>query len=163
MRLVGRVYRDNLTPIPTCFKRGIMTKKVMKYMHKKLSSTCYIMITSFKSQPKRAGLDMIEKMKGNSMKCVKEIVYMEKLTDYTCNPEFKIEIRSSWLKKMMRLVAYWSIVQRRLVDLMALHLQLSVHRLVNEHLERELVNQIMGSNENRLVRMLEESPSVASK
>ncbi|KAF4365230.1 hypothetical protein F8388_017796 [Cannabis sativa] len=131
MRLVGRVYRDNLTPIPTCFKRGIMTKKVMKYMHKKLSSTCYIMITSFKSQPKRAGLDMIEKMKGNSMK--------------------------------MRLVAYWSIVQRRLVDLMALHLQLSVHRLVNEHLERELVNQIMGSNENRLVRMLEESPSVASK
>ncbi|KAF4351975.1 hypothetical protein G4B88_001097 [Cannabis sativa] len=46
---------------------------------------------------------------------------------------------------------------------MALHLQLSVHRLVNEHLERELVNQIMGSNENGLVRMLEESPSVASK
>ncbi|KAF4359815.1 hypothetical protein G4B88_020336 [Cannabis sativa] len=40
---------------------------------------------------------------------------------------------------------------------------MALHLLVTKHLERELVNQIMGSNENRLVRMLEESPSVASK
>ncbi|KAF4351973.1 hypothetical protein G4B88_001095 [Cannabis sativa] len=56
-------------------------------------------MTSFKSQPKRAGLDMIEKMKGNSMKCVKEIVEMEKLTDYTCNPEFEIEYKKFMAKK----------------------------------------------------------------
>ncbi|KAM6552366.1 hypothetical protein CsatB_002174 [Cannabis sativa] len=48
---------------------------------------------------KRAGLDMIEKMKGNSMKCVKEIVEMEKLTDYTCNPEFEIEYKKFMAKK----------------------------------------------------------------
>uniref|UniRef100_A0A803QF48 GED domain-containing protein n=1 Tax=Cannabis sativa TaxID=3483 RepID=A0A803QF48_CANSA len=112
---------------------------------------------------------MIEKMKGKSMKWVKEIVEMEKLTDYTCNLEFEtnwkkfMAQKDVFLSKRMRLVAYWSIVQRRLVDSMALHLQLSVHRLVNENLERELVSQIMGSNENGLMRMLEESPSVASK
>ncbi|KAF4351782.1 hypothetical protein G4B88_030143 [Cannabis sativa] len=150
---------------------------------------------------KRAGLNLIENMKENSMKWVMEIVEMEKLTDYTCNPEFETEYnklmaqKDAFMKNLhlynsmtiervgsvdlvkprnsphlldqafdlrMRLVAYWSIVQRRLVDSMALHLQLSVHRLVNEHLERELVSQIMAPNGN-LERMLEESPLVASK
>ncbi|KAF4359858.1 hypothetical protein G4B88_020379 [Cannabis sativa] len=45
---------------------------------------------------KRAGLYMIEKMKGKSMKWVKEIVEMEKLTDYTCNLEFE----TNWKKFM---------------------------------------------------------------
>ncbi|KAM6555093.1 hypothetical protein CsatB_015855 [Cannabis sativa] len=150
---------------------------------------------------KRAGLNLIENMIENSMKWVMEIVEMEKLTDYTCNPEFETEYnklmaqKDAFMKNLhlynsmtiervgsvdlvkprnsphlldqafdlrMRLVAYWSIVQRRLVDSMALHLQLSVHRLVDEHLERELVSQIMAPNGN-LERMLEESPLVASK
>ncbi|KAF4347765.1 hypothetical protein G4B88_015442 [Cannabis sativa] len=150
---------------------------------------------------KIAGLNLIENMIENSMKWVMEIVEMEKLTDYTCNPEFETEYnklmaqKDAFMKNLhlynsmtiervgsvdlvkprnsphlldqafdlrMRLVAYWSIVQRRLVDSMALHLQLSVHRLVDEHLERELVSQIMAPNGN-LERMLEESPLVASK
>ncbi|KAF4365223.1 hypothetical protein F8388_017789 [Cannabis sativa] len=52
----------------------------------------------------------------------------------------------------MRLVAYWSIVQRRLVDSMALHLQLSVHRLVNENLERELLCLVLYDDETIYVR-----------
>ncbi|KAI4332439.1 hypothetical protein L6164_017349 [Bauhinia variegata] len=39
----------------------------------------------------RAGQSLIAKMKENSMKHVKEIVEMEKLTDYTCSPEYMAE------------------------------------------------------------------------
>ncbi|KAI4332437.1 hypothetical protein L6164_017347 [Bauhinia variegata] len=43
------------------------------------------------SSSRRAGQSLIAKMKENSMKHVKEIVEMEKLTDYTCSPEYMVE------------------------------------------------------------------------
>ncbi|XP_062096037.1 dynamin-related protein 4C-like [Humulus lupulus] len=151
---------------------------------------------------KRAGLNLIEKMKENSMKWVSEVVEMEKLTDYTCNPEFEIEYKKLMAQKdafmrnvyscnsmnieglglvdlvnpsksphllpqafdlRMKMVAYWNIVLTRFVDSMALHLQLSVHKLVNDHLERELVAQMMAPDGNGLEKMMDESPLVATK
>ncbi|XP_062096740.1 dynamin-related protein 4C-like [Humulus lupulus] len=153
---------------------------------------------------KKAGLNLIEKMKERSTRWVMEAVEMEKLTDYTCNPEFE----SEWNKLMaqkdsfmantkyhnainieglgmvevgnnakkfphllhhaydlrMRMVAYWKIVVRRLVDNMALHIRLSVHKFVNEEFEKEIVSELMGAhNENRMKTLMEESPYVATK
>uniref|UniRef100_A0A2N9F8Q7 Dynamin-type G domain-containing protein n=1 Tax=Fagus sylvatica TaxID=28930 RepID=A0A2N9F8Q7_FAGSY len=104
---------------------------------------------------RRAGQNLIAKMKERSVDWVMEIVEMEKLTDYTCNPEMAFnsngrtaftfegfgEIEVEKLRQYphfhphvlqqafdmkMRMTAYWKIVLRRLVDCMALHLQLSV-------------------------------------
>ena len=151
---------------------------------------------------RRAGLNMIEKIKERSMNWVLEVLEMEKLTDYTCSPEFETEWKRLMTQKdsfislvnsynsvnikdfgsvetvnlrnyphllheaydlRMRMVAYWKIVLRRLVDSMALHLQLSVHKLVNKDLEAEIVSQLLAPNGNGLERLMEESPSVATK
>ncbi|KAM0980414.1 hypothetical protein ACFX2J_013602 [Malus domestica] len=63
----------------------------------------------------------------------------------------------------MRMIAYWKVVLRRLVDSMALHLQLSVFNLVNKEMEAEIVNELMGPYGGGIERMLEESPAVAVK
>ncbi|KAJ6393595.1 hypothetical protein OIU77_022933 [Salix suchowensis] len=63
----------------------------------------------------------------------------------------------------MRMTAYWKIVLRRLVDCMALHLQLSVRNLVDKELEKETITELMGTNGGKLEMMLEEAPSVAAK
>ncbi|PON69182.1 Dynamin superfamily [Trema orientale] len=151
---------------------------------------------------KQAGLNLIEKMKGKSIKWAMEVVEMEKVTDYTCNPEFESECNRLMAQKdsfmshvscnntiniegfgsvdavnarkfphvshqaydlRMRMVAYWKIVLRRLVDSMASHLQLSVHKLVNEELEKEIVSELMAPKGNGFERLMEESPSVATK
>lgn len=57
------------------------------------------------------------------------------------------------------MTAHGNIVLRRLVDSMALHLQSNVANLVNHEMEMEIYNEL-GSG---IERMLEESPSVASK
>lgn len=44
----------------------------------------------------------------------------------------------------MRIIAYWKIVQRRLVDSMALFLLFSVQNLVNRELKVEIVNGLIG-------------------
>ena len=62
----------------------------------------------------------------------------------------------------MRMTAYWKIVLRRLVDCMALHLQLSVSKLVNMELEKEIVDELMGAG-GGIERMLDELPSVDAK
>uniref|UniRef100_A0A2N9GCL2 GED domain-containing protein n=1 Tax=Fagus sylvatica TaxID=28930 RepID=A0A2N9GCL2_FAGSY len=122
---------------------------------------------------RRAGHNLIAKMKERSVNWVMEIVEMEKQTDYTCNPEYL----SDWNKLMgqqdffmkeqafdmkMRMTAYWKIVLRRLVDCMALHLQLSVSKLVNKEFEKEIVDELMGAG-GGIERMLDESPSVNAK
>ncbi|GMN33031.1 hypothetical protein TIFTF001_044756 [Ficus carica] len=153
---------------------------------------------------RRAGLNIIEKMKIRSIEWVQEIVEMEKLTDYTCNPEFLSEwsrlmaekeefMRAindnfqnqvnlegfGWIDMQnirpyrslldqafdlrMRMIAYWRIVLRRLVDSLALHLQLSVNNLVNKELEQEIVSELMAPHGNGIERLMEESPSVATK
>ena len=67
----------------------------------------------------------------------------------------------------MRMVAYWEVVQKRLVDSMALHLQLSIHKLVNKELEKYIVSELMhgvgGQGGDWIERLMEESPSVAAK
>ncbi|CAN6587010.1 unnamed protein product [Malus baccata var. baccata] len=63
----------------------------------------------------------------------------------------------------MRMIAYWKVVLRRLVDYMALHLQRSVFNLVNKEMEAEIVNELMGPYGGGIERMLEESPAVAVK
>ncbi|KAK9935513.1 hypothetical protein M0R45_022614 [Rubus argutus] len=154
---------------------------------------------------RRAGHNLMAKMKERSVKWMMEIVEMEKLTDYTCDPEYVTE----WNKLMaqqevfmngvndgnrpptvvmegigeieigvlrqyphvlaqafdlkMRMTAYWKVVLRRFVDCMALHLQLSVANLVNQEMEAEIVNELMGPYGGGIERMLEESPAVAVK
>ncbi|MQM02324.1 hypothetical protein Taro_035091 [Colocasia esculenta] len=63
----------------------------------------------------------------------------------------------------MRLVAYWRIVVVRIVDGLALHLLHSVRKLVEEEIESEILNELVGSNKNVIERMLEESPGTAAK
>jgi hypothetical protein len=63
----------------------------------------------------------------------------------------------------MRMTAYWKIVLRRLVDFMALHLQLCARNLVNKEMEEEIVQELVGRHDGAIERMLEESPAVAAK
>ncbi|RZC48527.1 hypothetical protein C5167_016953 [Papaver somniferum] len=65
----------------------------------------------------------------------------------------------------MRLMAFWKIVLRRLVDSLALHLLFSVQNLVNKDMEPDITSELMGgpSGSGGIERMLEESPSVATK
>ncbi|XP_009372772.2 dynamin-related protein 4C-like [Pyrus x bretschneideri] len=156
---------------------------------------------------KRAGHNLIAKMKEKSINWILEIVEMEKQTDYTCNPEYAAEcsrlmtkqnafldglndekrpskiviegigeVEVEGLRKhkrvdlsqaydlKMRMTAYWKVVLRRLVDSMALHLQLNVANLVNKDMEMEVVGELIGSNYGcGIEKMLEESPSTAVK
>ncbi|KAL6129456.1 hypothetical protein ACLB2K_072806 [Fragaria x ananassa] len=168
-------------------------------------SECYYQL---QLSTRRAGHNLMAKMKEKSIKWMNEIVEMEKITDYTCNPEYvsewarlmagqtaflsglygadhpsKItvcvgEVEVEGLRKYsqelvsqafdlnMRMIAYWKVVLRRLVDSMALHLQLSVTNLVNKEIEKEIINELMGPNYgcgSGIERMLGESPSVAVK
>ncbi|KAI6684397.1 hypothetical protein NL676_030310 [Syzygium grande] len=155
---------------------------------------------------RRAASNLIHKMREKTKDRMMEIVEMEKLTDYTCSPEYL----SEWNKLMtqqyqfmqvinedymstnmvlegvgpvdvrhlrnhkqlvqqafdlkMRMAAYWKIVLRRFVDSMALHLPFSVHYLVNEEMEKEMVGELIRPNgSGSIERMLEEAPSVAAK
>lgn len=155
---------------------------------------------------RRSGHSLIAKMKERSIKWIMEVVEMEKLTDYTCNPEFSTEwtrlmtLKDGFLHSVlhdenrpprvnlegfgeidvehlrqhphllhqafdlrMRMIAYWKIVLRRLVDCMALHLQLSVFNLVNNDLEMEIISDLMAPHGGGIERLMEESPSVATK
>ncbi|KAG6751202.1 hypothetical protein POTOM_045721 [Populus tomentosa] len=154
---------------------------------------------------RRAGHNLVAKMKEQSINWVTEIVQMEKETDYTCNPEYMKEwnklmaqqhtvndnITRSGSSKVvidgsrevvvgdlrrykhvllqafdlkMRLIAYWEIVLMRLVDNMALHLQLSIRNLVNKEMEKEIVNELLGTGGGVAIeKLFVESPTVASK
>ncbi|KAF3533828.1 hypothetical protein DY000_02041260 [Brassica cretica] len=64
----------------------------------------------------------------------------------------------------MRITSYWKIVLRRIVDNLALYLQLSVKYFVNTQFQKEIVAEMVDPKGGGGVeRMLEESPSVASK
>ncbi|XP_023643541.1 dynamin-related protein 4C [Capsella rubella] len=160
------------------------------------------------SSIKRAGRTLISKIKEQSVNRVIEIVEMEKLTDYTCNPEYMTywthnnsqqesfinavlkdgnkpdyfsvtgfgNVKISHLRKhhrqllhpafdmKMRITSYWTIVLRRIVDNLALYLQLSVKHLVNSQFQKEIVAEMVDPKAGGGVeRMLEESPLVASK
>jgi len=157
------------------------------------------------SSTRRAASNLISRMKDESVKHVMEIVEMEKLVDYTCNPEYlstwnrlmscqrnfgeimadeselpflAIEgfgtVNVAHLRKVkhvaqdaldmkMRMIAYWKIVLRRLVDWMALHLVFRIQNLVNKELVNEIVKELMSPYVGGFERMMEEPPSVAAK
>ncbi|KAE8686620.1 Dynamin-related protein 4C [Hibiscus syriacus] len=159
---------------------------------------------------KRAAHKLVQKRREQSINRVKEIVQMEKLTGYTCNPDYM----TKWMNLMsqqdyfisqvntgpntkqppsrvvlqgigeteiehlrqhknvlllqqafglkMRMCVYWKIFKMRLVDSMALHLQYSLHNLVNNDME-EIVKELMGADGHGIERMTMESPIIAAK
>ncbi|CAL1361783.1 unnamed protein product [Linum trigynum] len=156
---------------------------------------------------RRACHNLMARLRDRSINWVIEILQMEELTDYTCNPDYMTEwhklmgARSDFLKSArdghqnspvscsipefgtvlveagvrnsacleqaydlkMRIATYWKIVLRRLVDSMALHVQLSLRNLVEKELEKVVVEELMGRHGGAVEKMLEESPSVAAK
>jgi GTP-binding protein EngB required for normal cell division len=76
--------------------------------------------------------------------------------------EYKLILPKAFDLKM-RVTAYWKVVLMRLVDNMALHLQLSIRNLVNKEMEKEIFNELVSTAGDVIERMLEEPPSVANK
>ncbi|XP_058734093.1 dynamin-related protein 4C-like [Vicia villosa] len=72
---------------------------------------------------------------------------------------YDINVLSQAFDLKARLIAYWKIVLRRLIDVIALHLMLSINELVNVDLQKEICNEVGGSIES----LLEESPSISGK
>ncbi|KAL1221077.1 Dynamin-related protein 4C [Cardamine amara subsp. amara] len=184
-------------------------KEIWDYIEVVLSSViakCSDNFPQIQSAIKRAGRNLMSKTKERSVNRVTEIVEMEKLTDYTCNPDYM----TSWTQKTasqlnfvnsvlnddddnfslpgfgdvqishlrnyhahllqqafdmkMRISSYWTIVLRRIVDNLALYLQFSVKNLVNSQFQKEIVAEMVDPRAGGgIERMLEESPSVASK
>ncbi|KAL2343244.1 hypothetical protein Fmac_004529 [Flemingia macrophylla] len=62
-----------------------------------------------------------------------------------------------------RMISYWKIVQRRLIDNVALHLMLSLNNLVMNDLGKEIVNDLLSPTGGGIERLLEESPSISGK
>lgn len=156
---------------------------------------------------RRAAEHLIAKKKKNSIQHVLQAIEMEKLTDYTCNPEYLQEYnrlmcrQEKFLKEVLnvnrassivnlegvgdvevihlknyqnlvltqafdlkaRLIAYWKIVLRRLIDVIALHLMLNINELVNVDLQKEICNELLSSSGGGVERLLEESPSISGK
>jgi hypothetical protein len=73
--------------------------------------------------------------------------------------EYPINVLNQAFDLKARLIAYWKIVLRRLIDSIALHLMLSINELINNDLQKEICNELGGSVE----RLLEESPSISGK
>ncbi|ONK75667.1 uncharacterized protein A4U43_C03F19280 [Asparagus officinalis] len=63
----------------------------------------------------------------------------------------------------MRLTVYWKIVVLRLADELALHVLRCLKVLVEDEVELEMVNEVVGTSANGIEKMLEESPAIASK
>ncbi|KAJ4783444.1 Interferon-induced GTP-binding protein Mx1 [Rhynchospora pubera] len=63
----------------------------------------------------------------------------------------------------MRLTAYWKTIVLRLVDGVALHILHAIKCLVEDELEAELINELVGPKMAGIERMLEESPATATK
>ncbi|PQQ17494.1 dynamin-related protein 4C-like [Prunus yedoensis var. nudiflora] len=181
---------------------SVLMRKTEKYYQLQLSAT-------------RACQNLIQRMKERSIHWMTEILEMEKLTDYTCNPEYvsewhrlmteqetfitkvlrnshdlglgphteiKINVEGIGMVEVgdlmkyphvllseafdlkMRMNAYWNVVLKRLIDSMALHLQLSISNLVDKDLGMEIVSELMGPNHGvGIERMMEEHPSIAVK
>ena len=78
--------------------RTEVTKKIWDYIEAVLIPVISKYAENFpqiQSSVKRAGRNLITKMKEQSVNRVAEIVEMEKLTDYTCNPDYM----TSWTEK----------------------------------------------------------------
>lgn len=63
----------------------------------------------------------------------------------------------------MRLTAYWKTIKLRLVDGVALHILHAIKCLVEDELEAELINELVGPKMAGVERMLIESPTTSAK
>ncbi|KAI3910384.1 hypothetical protein MKX01_034778, partial [Papaver californicum] len=155
-----------------------------------MESESYPQLQSF---TRWAAHTVMTKVRNNSIERVKEIVEMEKMADYSCSPDYittwtRLMLQQQQFRDVMndgtkpnklhfemighqafgikmRLMAYWKIVLRRLVDSLALHLLFTVQNLVNKDMEQDITCELMGgpSGCGGIERMLEESSSVATK
>ncbi|KAL5053714.1 hypothetical protein RYX36_034396 [Vicia faba] len=62
-----------------------------------------------------------------------------------------------------RLIAYWKIVILRLVDVIAMHLMLSINELISTDLQKEICYELLAPSGDGVERLLEESPSISRK
>ncbi|KAH8514619.1 hypothetical protein H0E87_007449 [Populus deltoides] len=95
---------------------------------------------------------------------------MEKLTDYTSNPEYM----NDWNKLMAQqhdftrdvlengYVATFKIEGLGVVPIAGLR-GFCARNLVNKEMEEEIVQELVGRHDGAIERMLEESPAVAAK
>ncbi|BAT87249.1 hypothetical protein VIGAN_05059800 [Vigna angularis var. angularis] len=117
---------------------------------------------------------LIAKMRENSMKYMQEVVEMEKLTDYSCNPEYTIEYNKliasqNYLVEnvkarpslMISINSFGTV--ERLIDNTALHLQFSIFNLLNKDLGYEVLKDMVSPSGGGIERLFEETPSVAVK
>ncbi|KAL0909513.1 hypothetical protein M5K25_020388 [Dendrobium thyrsiflorum] len=64
----------------------------------------------------------------------------------------------------MRQISYWKSVVLRLVDVLALNIAYAVKKLVENELETEIMNEVVGGRSmNCIEKMLEESPATSGK
>ncbi|XP_065854682.1 dynamin-related protein 4C-like [Euphorbia lathyris] len=82
------------------------------------------------------------------------------VSDYLRNRQ---HVLSQAFDLKMRMVAYWKIVLRRIVDSIALHLRYSLENIVNKEFEKEIFKELMVTHKGQVEKMLAESPSVAIK
>ncbi|KAG4971336.1 hypothetical protein JHK85_037757 [Glycine max] len=118
---------------------------------------------------KRAGQNLIAKMKENSMKYVMEVQQAKSsqvaldsfgLVQVSHLIEYQTLLPEAFDLKM-RLTAYWKIVLRRLIDSTALHLQFRIFNPVKKDVGYEIVKDVMSQCGGGIQRLLKESPSVA--
>lgn len=202
---------NSVSPIPIEF-----LNRVWSYVESVLSPILVEHSENFpqlQSYMRRAAQNLIAKKEEESMNWFMEIIEMEKIVDYTCQPEYNTtwnnlmqkqeefmeimsddsseteeisidgfgEIEIGHLRKhlavlrqafdlKMRITAYWKVVLRRLVDLMALHVFSSIQNLINNEMEAEIMKGLFESGTGSgagtgsgLQRLLEESPIIATK
>ncbi|KAG2410316.1 hypothetical protein LR48_Vigan01g040100 [Vigna angularis] len=77
--------------------------------------------------------------------------------------QYPLSVLNQAFDLKVRMISYWKIVQKRLIDTIALHLMLSIHRLVNCDLQKEIVKDLLSPSGGGIERLLEESPSIAGK
>ncbi|KAL3749820.1 hypothetical protein ACJRO7_010877 [Eucalyptus globulus] len=124
------------------------------------------------SSMRRAASSLINKMKGKMMNRMMKVVKMEKLTDYTCNPEFLLE-KNTLMNEQGHFLRSCTSSSRiflegfGVVDVTHLHnhnrqlIQQAVHNLVNkEKKEKEIRRELSGPG---IKRMMEEKPEMAEK
>ncbi|XP_014523444.1 dynamin-related protein 4C [Vigna radiata var. radiata] len=83
-----------------------------------------------------------------------DVAHLRKHPSSVLNQAFDLKVR---------MIPYWKIVQKRLIDTIALHLMLSIHNLVNCDLQKEIVQDLSSPIGGGFERLLEESPSIAGK
>ncbi|GJN30949.1 hypothetical protein PR202_gb19297 [Eleusine coracana subsp. coracana] len=121
------------------------------------------------SSCRRAVQGLMDKARARSAQHVKELIEMELVADYTSNPDYMktwTEIMDGY-DKFMEAVEDASkparITLQGLMDGLALHVLLSVKRLVEKDLEEELGNEVLGNKIAGVERMLAPSPSTGTK